>query len=108
MPEPPAFHPRADCLSTLLARVLGQSVGACRVTFFTQHGDKGVQILPDVSVTLHEAHERSVVESAGLNVNETWLVQYFSAMEKISADGDDVPVWELAVELWFASKYRVM
>ena len=40
--------------------------------------------------------KRNVVESAGLFINETWLVQYFNAMEKLSADGDDVSIWELA------------
>ena len=53
-----------------------------------------VQILADVSVILHEAHEGSVVESAGLSANETCLVQYFSAMETSSAARDDVSVWE--------------
>ena len=56
----------------------------------TRHCHNGVQILADVSVKLHEAQSRSVVESASLFTNETWLVLYFSAMETFSADRDDV------------------
>ena len=44
------------------------------------------QIFAGVNVTLDDVLERSVVDSAGLLVNETWLVQYFSAMEMSSAD----------------------
>ena len=44
------------------------------------------------SVTLHEAYERSVVDSAGLFANETLLVQYFSAVETSIAARDDVSI----------------
>ena len=43
-----------------------------------------------ISVTLHEAMGRSDMETAGSFTKETWLEQYFSAMETFSADGDDV------------------
>ena len=50
--------------------------------------------LRGVNVTLHDVLERSVVDSAGLLVNETCLVQYSSAKEMSTADRDHVSVWE--------------
>jgi len=45
-------------------------------------------------LTLNVATERSVVDSAGLVANETWLEPYFKAMETPGADRDDASVRE--------------
>ena len=42
---------------------------------------------------------RSVVDSVGLLVNETWLEQHFDATETFSTDSADVSVWELVLDL---------
>ena len=57
------------------------------LSFFCRH-DIGVQILADVNVTLHEAAERSVVDSAGSFTGETWLEQHFRATETLGANSD--------------------
>ena len=52
--------------------------------------------LVDADVTLHEAQERIVVNSAGFSGRETYLDQYFRETEAFGADCDDVFVWEHA------------
>ena len=51
--------------------------------------------LADADVTLHEAQERTVVNSAGFSGRETHLEKYFRETEAFGADcDDDVFVWE--------------
>ena len=47
--------------------------------------------------------ERSVVESAGLFANETWLEQYIDAMKAFSVDRDDASVCELSLSIDLSS-----
>ena len=51
-------------------------------------------ILADVSVTLHEAQVRSVVDSAVFSGRETCLEECFRETEAFGADCVDVSVWE--------------
>ena len=51
-------------------------------------------ILADADVTLHEAQERIVVNSAGFSGRETYLEQYFREIEAFGADCDNFFVWE--------------
>ena len=55
----------------------------------------GLVRLQRKSASIRVVLERSVVESAGLFANETWLEQYIDAMKAFSADRDDVSVCEL-------------
>merc|ERR1719361_2403762 len=59
------------------------------------HDGVGVQVLPDVNITLHDGVVGGLVDSAGLHSEEGRLEEGLGAPEPLVADGDDLAVGKL-------------
>merc|ERR1711881_318400 len=59
------------------------------------HDGVGVQVLPDVSIALHDGVEGGLVDAAGLHSQEAGLEESLRAPEPLVSDGDDLSVGQL-------------
>merc|ERR1719265_1988345 len=59
------------------------------------HDGVGVQVLPDIDVTVHDGVVGGLVDSAGLHSEEGRLEEGLGAPEPLVADGDDLAVGKL-------------
>merc|ERR1719228_680077 len=59
------------------------------------HDGVGVQVLPDVNITLHDRVVGGLMESTGLHSEEGRLEESLGAPEPLVADGDDLTVGQL-------------
>merc|ERR1711970_863273 len=57
-----------------------------------RHDGVGVQVLPDVNITLHDGVVGGLMETAGLHSEEGRLEESLGAPEPLVADGDDLTV----------------
>ena len=55
----------------------------------------GVEILPDVHITLHDGVVGGLVNAAGLHAKEGWLEEGLRAPEALIANGDDLSIGKL-------------
>ena len=76
--------------------LLLHSVGDARVHGGATGEDSvGVEVLPDVDVTLHDGVVGGLVDAAGLHTQERGLEEGLGASESLIADGDDLAVGKL-------------
>merc|ERR1712156_331183 len=61
----------------------------------TRHGSVGIQVLPDVNITLHDGVVGGLVDTAGLHTKEGRLEEGLRGTEPLVANGDDLAVWKL-------------
>merc|ERR1711992_242976 len=61
----------------------------------TRHDGVGVQVLPDVNITLHDGVVGGLVDTAGLHAKEGRLEEGLRGTEPLVADGDDLAVGKL-------------
>merc|ERR1712117_541114 len=61
----------------------------------TRHDSVGVQVLPDVNITLHDGVVGGLVDTAGLHTKEGRLEEGFRGTEPLIANGDDLAVGKL-------------
>merc|ERR1712212_809284 len=59
------------------------------------HDGVGIQVLPDVNITLHDGVVGGFVDAAGLHSQEARLEESLRAPEPLVADGDDLAVGKL-------------
>ena len=55
----------------------------------------GVEVLPDVDITLHDGVVSCLVNAAGLHAKEGWLEEGLRAPEALVANGDDLSIGKL-------------
>merc|ERR1711970_1334495 len=60
-----------------------------------RHDSVGVQVLPDVNITLHDGVVGGLMETASLHSQEGRLEESLGAPEPLIADGDDLTVGQL-------------
>ena len=61
----------------------------------TRHDSVGVQVLPDVNITLHDGVVGGLVDAAGLHAKEGWLEEGLWSTESLVANGDDLAIGQL-------------
>merc|ERR1719440_1280715 len=61
----------------------------------SRHDGVGVQVLPDVNITLHDGVVGGLVDATGFHSQEARLEQSLGAPEPLVTDGDDLTVWKL-------------
>merc|ERR1719492_621063 len=61
----------------------------------TREDGVGVQVLPDVDITLHDGVVGGLVDTAGLHTQERWLEESLGAPEPLISDGDHLSVRKL-------------
>merc|ERR1712083_602759 len=59
------------------------------------HDSVGIQVLPDINITIHDGVVGGLVDSAGLHSKEGRLEEGLGAPEPLVADGDDLAVGKL-------------
>jgi len=58
----------------------------------TRHNSVGIQVLPDVNITLHDRVVGSLMDTTGLHTKEGRLEQSLRAPEPLVTNGDDLTV----------------
>merc|ERR1719204_2655808 len=61
----------------------------------TRHDSVGVQVLPDVNITLHDGVVGGLMDTAGLHAKEGRLEEGLRGTEPLVADGDDLAIGQL-------------
>jgi hypothetical protein len=58
----------------------------------TRKNSVGVEVFPDINITLHNGVVDGLVNAAGFHAQEGWLEEGFRATESFIADGDDLSI----------------
>merc|ERR1719412_2841342 len=58
----------------------------------TRHDSVGIEVLPDVNVTLHDGVVGGLMDTAGLHAKEGRLEEGLRGTEPLVADGDDLAI----------------
>merc|ERR1712156_100096 len=61
----------------------------------TRHDSVGIQVLPDVNITLHDGVVGGLMDTAGFHSQEGRLEEGLRGTEPLVANGDDLAVWKL-------------
>merc|ERR1712149_153058 len=61
----------------------------------TRHDSVGIEVLPDVNITLHDGVVGGLMDTAGLHAKEGRLEEGLRGTEPLVADGDDLAVGKL-------------
>merc|ERR1719376_1644138 len=61
----------------------------------TRHDSVGIQVLPDVNITLHYGVVGGLMDTARLHSKEGWLKEGLRGTEPLIADGDDLAIGQL-------------
>jgi len=65
----------------------------------SRHDSVGVQVLPDVNITLHDGVVGGLVDTTRLHSQEGWLEEGFWAPEPLVANGDDLSIGQFVALL---------
>merc|ERR1719245_611780 len=61
----------------------------------TRHDSVGIQVLPDVNITLHDGVVGGLMDTARLHAKEGWLEEGLWGTESLIANGDDLAIGQL-------------
>ena len=61
----------------------------------TRHDSVGIQVLPDVDITLHDRIVGGFMDTAGLHTKEGRLEEGLRGTEPLIANSDDLAIWQL-------------